>query len=188
MTKVFFCKDTGERNFTQSWWCDTCHKPALELVVKRGVEADDPGYPKVTPDPVPCPTCHKPAVFSSSGSSVIFIRTDTGEEVTNLYKQPGACWAKARIMDRRTRTWRTGPDGRCLTVICPGGGSWEIDERCSNCDKPDDIDHKCWCRHGSPEDGTLTVDKVGLTCNAGAGSIITHNWHGFLRSGEFVPC
>jgi hypothetical protein len=34
----------------------------------------------------------------------------------------------------------------------------------------------------------LTVDKNGDTCAAGAGSILTPAWHGFLRNGELVAC
>ena len=48
---------------------------------------------------------------------------------------------------------------------------------------PGDDVHRCWVRHGRPEDGTLHVDKNGQTCAAGAGSIQTHNWHGFLHNG-----
>jgi hypothetical protein len=39
-------------------------------------------------------------------------------------------------------------------------------------------------RHGTPPD--VTVDKNGLTCNAGGGSIQVPGWHGFLRNGELV--
>lgn len=77
-----------------------------------------------------------------------------------------------------------GPDGKSLHVICPGGAAWCIDSRCSNCTLPKDNTHKCWIRHGEPP--MLTVDKRGVTCSAGAGSIQTYNWHGFLRNGELV--
>ncbi len=80
----------------------------------------------------------------------------------------------------------TGPDGRALCVKCPGGQDWLIDSQASNCTKPGDRTHKCWVRHGKPEDGTLHVDKNGPTCSAGAGSIQTANWHGFLHHGHFV--
>jgi len=58
-----------------------------------------------------------------------------------------------------------------------------IDSRASNCTLPDDNVHKCWVRHG--EAPNFTVDKNGATCAAGAGSIQTSNWHGFLRNGVF---
>lgn len=41
--------------------------------------------------------------------------------------------------------------------------------------------HKCWCRHG--EAPNFTVDKNGVTCIAGAGSIQIGNYHGFLQNG-----
>jgi len=64
-------------------------------------------------------------------------------------------------------------------------GEWPLDHRASNCTRPDDKVHRCWVRHGRPEDGTLHVDKNGDTCAAGAGSIIMHGgWHGFLHHGE----
>lgn len=63
-----------------------------------------------------------------------------------------------------------------------------IDGRASNCTMPDDNVHKCWVRHGRPEDGTLHVDKNGNTCAAGAGSIATPNFHGFLHNGDLSAC
>ena len=79
-----------------------------------------------------------------------------------------------------------GLDGKTLAVRIPGY-TWIIDDRCSNCTLPDDIAHRCWVRHGSVEDGTLHVDKNGLTCSAGAGSIVVPSWHGFLHHGHLVP-
>jgi hypothetical protein len=57
-------------------------------------------------------------------------------------------------------------------------------ERASNCTMPNDMLHRCWVRHGNPP--MITVDKNGPTCGAGAGSILSGNWHGFLRNGELV--
>lgn len=78
--------------------------------------------------------------------------------------------------------WR-GADGIALVVRCPGGADWAVDGRANNCTLPHDNIHKCWIRHGDPRLATLTVDKNGVTCQAGAGSIQTSNWHGFLRNG-----
>ena len=78
-----------------------------------------------------------------------------------------------------------GLDGKSLHVIT-AGGEWNIDSQASNCTKPNDNIHKCWCRHGiSPN---LTVNKIGNTCNAGGGSIIIGNYHGFLINGELTNC
>jgi hypothetical protein len=43
--------------------------------------------------------------------------------------------------------------------------------------------HKCWVRHGDPKTGTVHVDKNGVTCGAGAGSIASGSYHGFLHNG-----
>lgn len=104
-----------------------------------------------------------------------------------------------------------GPDGRALIVVLPPDGHpWHIDGRASNCDSPcascgqpyhahnqaaadrafkcdryrDARPHKCWVRHGEPPN--VTVDKQGITCGAGAGSIQTKRYHGFLQGGRLV--
>lgn len=77
-----------------------------------------------------------------------------------------------------------GPDGRSLHVVCPDGHAWCIDSRAKNCTMPKDENHKCWIRHGDPP--KITVDKQGVTCSAGAGSIDTGAYHGFLRDGKFT--
>jgi hypothetical protein len=86
--------------------------------------------------------------------------------------------------------WARGPDGRSLNVVCPDGTEWLIDGPASNCTKQDDRGpfgqaHRCWVRHGTPPN--VTVDKSGLTCSAGGGSIMGRKgYHGFLRNGEFT--
>lgn len=76
---------------------------------------------------------------------------------------------------------------------CPDGHHWYIDNRASNCTKKDDDVHRCWVRHGRPEDGTLHVDKSGNTCAAGAGSIDTGtlarlpSQRDFAHMSNFVP-
>jgi hypothetical protein len=52
----------------------------------------------------------------------------------------------------------------------------------------DDDVHKCWVRHGDPRTGELHVDKNGVTCSAGAGSILSGSYHGFLHNGYLVEC
>lgn len=73
--------------------------------------------------------------------------------------------------------------GPVLCVMTPGG-IWRIDCRASNCTLPYDYEHRCWVRHGEPPN--ITVDKAGLTCAAGAGSIQVGSYHGFLRDGELT--
>jgi hypothetical protein len=68
-----------------------------------------------------------------------------------------------------------------LMVATPGG-DWNIDSRANNCTLKDDRLHRCWIRHGVPPN--ITVDKVGRSCAAGAGSILAGSYHGFLRNGQ----
>lgn len=114
----------------------------------------------------------------------IYRRPDTGEEMTLHDALVGACWNAHWLADRGRYC---GPDGRSLVVKTPGG-EWTIDSRASNCTMPDDTVHRCWVRHGRPEDGTLHVDKNGHTCAAGAGSIAMPGYHGFLHNGHLTEC
>lgn len=140
----------------------------------------------------------------------VFRRVDTGEQMELRAAPVGAMWFNAWMAKYPDRT---GPDGRYLVVRTPGG-DWEVDSRCSNCDSPcehcgvpyllhteggkhghnpaacksykDARPHKCWVRHG--EAPNITVDKVGVTCGAGAGSIMCGTYHGFLRGGQLQQC
>lgn len=137
------------------------------------------------------------------------VRVDTGELVKRvegfgLDAPPGAMWWE----DLTERCRPSGPDdwdhaelvrpapgasrspsysffdGPHLLVQTPGG-QWNIDSRASNCKSPFDYEHRCWIRHGEPP--AITVDKDGVTCEAGAGSIKVGDFHGFLRGGALVP-
>lgn len=115
-------------------------------------------------------------------SSHIYRRADTGEEMTLRDAPDGAMWDATWL-----HGWAAncGPDGRSIVCKVPVNHDWHIDGPCSNCTRPNEP-HKCWVRHGEPPN--LTVDKNGDTCAAGAGSILTPTWHGFLRNGELVSC
>lgn len=76
--------------------------------------------------------------------------------------------------------------GAHLMAILPNGSEWNIDSRASNCTMKDDKIHRCWCRRGNPETDMITVDKSGVTCQAGAGSIGVEGYHGFLKNGSFT--
>lgn len=108
----------------------------------------------------------------------LYRRSDGGELVTLRKAPPGAMWFAPWFSDSPQYQ---GPDGNTLIVRCPDGHDWIVDSRASNCTMPQDNVHKCWVRHGTAPD--ITVDKNGLTCAAGAGSILTPKWHGFLRNG-----
>jgi hypothetical protein len=83
----------------------------------------------------------------------------------------------------------TNCTGRHLIVhtpdpFTPEGHRWDTNGRASNCTMKDDGLHRCWVVHGRPELGEkVTVDKVGVTCGAGGGSIDTGRWHGMLTNG-----
>ena len=113
----------------------------------------------------------------------LYRRVDTGEEFTLFEIPVGAMW------DAHWYT-RKGPDGLSLYVKTPGG-DWFVDGRASNCTMPEDKEHRCWVRHGDPRDPQgnppLHVDKAGLTCDAGAGSIGQDSYHGFLHNGHLGP-
>lgn len=91
-------------------------------------------------------------------------------------------------------------DGNHLHCVLPGDHHWDIDSRASNCTMKDDKLHRCWVRHGEPQrmlpvgpngalrNGVIHVDKNGLTCRAGAGSIIVPGFHGFLHHGMLKDC
>lgn len=69
-------------------------------------------------------------------------------------------------------------------IVKTPGGFWNIDSRASNCTMKEDRQHRCWIKHGTAP--AITVDKTGLTCAAGAGSIQCGDYHGFLRNGELT--
>jgi len=72
-----------------------------------------------------------------------------------------------------------------LIAILPNGREWDIDGRATNCTLSQDRLHRCWIRKGEPP--MITVNKDGHTCSAGAGSIASGDYHGFLVNGVFVP-
>lgn len=117
---------------------------------------------------------------TEDGNRKIFRRSDTGDELMLSDAPAGAMWHAVWLY--KDPYWR-GPDDHILIVRTPGG-DWNIDSRCSNCGLPDDSKHRCWVRHG--EAPNITVDKSGLTCNAGAGSIQCGSYHGFLERGYLV--
>lgn len=117
---------------------------------------------------------------------LLYRRKDTGALVTLRDAPPGAMWDAWWLHDLEGGMLG-GPtaDGRVLMVKCPNGREWCIDGRASNCGSPKDDKHKCWIRHGEPPD--LVVDKNGLTCSAGAGSIAAGDYHGFLGTNGAKP-
>ncbi len=108
----------------------------------------------------------------------IYVRKDTGEETALRNAPPGAMWYAWWADQFQV------PQGEHNLAVKTPGGEWQIDSQSSNCTMPDDRrqeHHHCWIRHGEPPN--ITVDKNGVTCQAGAGSIQANHWHGFLRNG-----
>ncbi len=136
-------------------------------------------------------------------TQLLWRRLDTGEILT-LRDMPDGAMYHANWFAKYKHF--TGLDGLSLHVRVPERHDWNIDGRASNCDSPcatcaapynahqgrdhhyvdSRPDHKCWIRHGTPPN--ITVDKAGNTCGAGGGSILTKQWHGFLRNGVLEQC
>lgn len=136
-----------------------------------------------TRDLGPC-DCGEADCERRTSTEPLYRRSDTGEVVTLRDAPVGAMWDATWFNDQPAYT---GPDGISLVVRTPGG-SWMVDSRCSNCTLPNDDVHKCWVRHGDPRTGEIHVDKNGVTCAAGAGSILTGSYHGFLHNGHLTSC
>jgi hypothetical protein len=142
--------------------------------------ADFKGNP-LWPTHCSCGYEFQPEDQSQLFGSHIYRRADTGEEMTLRDAPDGAMWDVTWF--HGSPDW-CGPDGKSLMCRVPTGHDWNIDGQASNCTRPNEP-HKCWVRHGDVPN--LTVDKNGDTCAAGAGSILTPTWHGFLQNGELVP-
>lgn len=120
-------------------------------------------------------------------SEALYRRVDTGEIVTLRDAPPGAMWDAFWIHDVKGGfMFGQGADGIVLMVKLPNGNDWCVDQRASNCTMPNDDNHRCWCRHGDPRTGNVHVDKSCTTCQAGAGSIQSGDYHGFLHNGELT--
>jgi hypothetical protein len=122
------------------------------------------------------------------GEDGVWKNLETSDEYISCAQvPPGAMWYADWMLLGTEPEPFAGPDGRCLVVKLPNGNDWMIDAICSNCPDREDAlrgGHKCWVRHGiAPH---ITVDKAGKTCSAGAGSIQSGDYHGFLRGGEFT--
>lgn len=154
------------------------------------VERDENGYIDNGLKPVPNHSdsrwpnqCACGYVFQESDewqrfTDEIYRRADTGEEVYLRDAPPGAMWYAWWADQFQV------PQGEHNLAVKTPGGEWQIDSQSSNCTMPDDRRqerHHCWIRHGEPPN--ITVDKNGVTCSAGAGSIQANHWHGFLRNG-----
>lgn len=72
-----------------------------------------------------------------------------------------------------------------LIIVMPTEHWWDVNQHAENCTLKEDLTHRCWVRHGDPSKGEIVhIDKVGVTCHAGAGSLSIPGWHGFMHNGD----
>lgn len=110
----------------------------------------------------------------------VYQRMDNGERfgLKGIEKAPGAIY-RATWMEPH---W-VGDDGRSYVCVLPNGRIWMIDGACSNCTRKGEP-HQCWIREGEAPNFTVGKGKPGAnTCDAGGGSILAGDYHGFLTNG-----
>ena len=204
--QCFLAEEVGTRAYLRVFWGDSGRKDCLvhgyhDAHVLIG-ESDRPrdwsfgGRPETYPDeqwPTACDHCGAPVPpISPNGPTRQVFRNKLYRANGRLYTPPdngygdrlppGAMfWADWHEHDGRCSSW-DDCGGLHLHVVLPNGAVWDVDGRASNCDMPQDRKHRCWRRHG--EVPMITVDKAGgPTCHAGAGSIASGDYHGFLQNG-----
>lgn len=206
--KVFFIEPTGTvdrrlRRYSSSASSirpkcpksghDYCNAEVFLDIVPAEGQAKGDSWPHADPRwPKACECGYEfvPADNWQLFTEPLYRRLDSKEEFRLRDAPAGAMW----YADWNIKFWpeQVGPDGHVLMVNCPNGDketrTWNVDSQASNCTRKDDKKHRCWCRHGDPQTGIITVDKNGDTCAAGAGSIALPNWHGVLRDGYLVTC
>lgn len=190
--KARFIREVGTRAWLRVRWGSGCSGPRSY----HRAERHRTDSPRLDDEPLgdadSIPAADWPAACDDCGAlapadatrEVVRCRlydTDSGEpEPGDLY------WADWFGCDQRggrcIHGW-TNCDGLHLLAVLPSGEVFDLDGRASNCTKPEDTLHRCWVRHGDPP--RVTVDKSGLTCGAGGGSIASPGYHGFLVDGEF---
>lgn len=171
--------------------------------LKPELEGDSTGHLDHADDrwPTHCDTCHQllaDAYWQLNRVRLYSYNGPYGKLQVTINNCPPGSLYHARWL--AGCAWATGPDGLALMAVCPNGSTWNVDGQASNCTLDQYVPvpgkpgwrkfvrtHYCWVRHGDPrKPSTLHVDKVGVTCAAGAGSIVAGNYHGFLHNGGFT--
>jgi hypothetical protein len=120
--------------------------------------------------PTTCDGCGQP-LWEGSEYQVfgerIYVRRDTGEEMTLRDAPAGAIWEAEWYEDAG---W-VGQDGKCYVAKLPGGGDWIIDGPSSSGGR--------WTRAGEAPDFTVTP-SIGRQDKSGGWL-----YHGFLTAGVF---
>jgi hypothetical protein len=134
-----------------------------------------------------CRDCGRPLTAAQkrvgSGGHRLWLQPETGE-VRHAPSDfgPGAMWEAPWLERWIASFWDNWPAGQAPLEVMTPGGPFVVDARASNCDQKEDRAHRCWVRQGTAPD--ITLDKNGLTCDAGAGSILMNGWHGYLHNGD----
>jgi hypothetical protein len=155
------------------------------------------GYRKAVPDwphddphwPDRCGFCGEPfehaEMWQTNGDPLMRVTevvpgtaVEVGDEYALSELPPGAMW-----LDPFPRRWDVGFDGRALSVKLPDNHVWQVDGEATNCTRRGDRTHRCWLREGEPPYVTVGNHPDDLTCSAGAGSIASPGYHGFLQNG-----
>jgi hypothetical protein len=138
--------------------------------------------------PSVCESCGQPfrhhEVWQANGEPIYRVTAvvagaalEVGDEVPLRDAPAGAMWIAKWLPE-----WSRGFDGRGLIVRLPDGHDWRVDGEATNCTRKGDRAHRCWLRDGEPP--YVTAGKSGgETCSAGAGSIASPGYHGFLQNG-----
>lgn len=187
--KAVFIKEIGTRAFLRIYWGESCKDQSCCNAMKFLKDSDkneDWDLGGNINDyaseewPTHCRDCGAEVPKENITKQVFTKRlynTPSGNP------EPGNIYFNSWLPENFYWDNHSGPHLECLV---PNGEYWNIDSRAENCTMKDDRTHRCWVRHGDPENGTIHVDKNGNTCAAGAGSIQTKNYHGFLHNGNFT--
>lgn len=205
-TPTFWVEETGQclvalrryTNHTGGWTCaEGWHNAMSEQVGITPNNLDDEGIIHPEPgefdhDDPRWPThCERGCGYAFTEDDRWQVWTDrqyvnpaTGEVYGKRDLPPGATYSAPWY--RKFYSQQTPPDdGITLCVKLPNGSDWCVDSEASNCNRKGEA-HSCWVREGDPRQCKVTVGKggnVGNTCSAGAGSIQSGDYHGFLRDG-----
>lgn len=182
-TSCFLIETVGQRQNIGVIWNGQCVNTSVHSA-RRFVSETQPVGTLEMPDimssdwsGVTCERCGQTpgdAELRRFGGLDVVWNTDDGS-----YNHPGAMyWSLAHPTP--CFHWDNCP-GKHLHVVLPNGHPWDIDSRANNCTRPDDRTHRCWVRDGEPP--MVTAGKDGDTCSAGAGSILSGDYHGFLQNG-----
>jgi hypothetical protein len=120
----------------------------------------DPRWPKQCT----CGYVFKSDDYWQLNNRLLYTRSDTGEELTLRETTAGMIWHAPWLLE--VHEHHAGPDGQFLVAKLPGGAEWMIDGPSTN--------GNGWTRMGVPPHITVVP------------SIMSEQYHGFLRSGVFT--